>query len=127
MDKSEGKDWFARTLNNFTEETAKVYKISRLKLEIGTANKSRNEKLSLISRRLVELIKEGKIDPAPFEPEYSAILSLEAKTAALEQEIYELKSTLKIGLGRRMDSNPPENLPAERPEDTADKTENAQK
>ncbi len=27
MDKSEGKDWFAKTLNNVTEETAKVYKI----------------------------------------------------------------------------------------------------
>ena len=24
MDKSEGKDWFAKTLNNVTEETAKV-------------------------------------------------------------------------------------------------------
>ena len=32
MDKSEGKDWFAKTLNNVTEETAKVYRISRLKL-----------------------------------------------------------------------------------------------
>ena len=38
MDKSEGKDWFAKTLNNVTEETAKVYKISRLKLEINSFN-----------------------------------------------------------------------------------------
>lgn len=101
MDKSEGKDWFARTLNNVTEETAKVYKMSRLKLEAGTTNKSRSEKLNLMSRRLVELIKAGKIDPAPFEPEYSAILSLEAKATALEEEIRELKSGLKIGMGRR--------------------------
>lgn len=103
MDKSEGKDWFARTLNNVTEETAKVYKMSRLKLEAGTTNKSRSEKLNLISRRLVELIKAGKIDAAPFEPEYSAILNLEAKAAALEEEIKELKSGLKIGMGRRKD------------------------
>ena len=45
MDKSEGKDWFAKTLNNVTEETAKVYKISRLKLEINSFNKTYDVKI----------------------------------------------------------------------------------
>lgn len=103
MDKSEGKDWFAKTLNSFTEETAKVYKISRLKLEIGTTNKSRNEKMNLMGRKLLDLIKEGKIDSELFEPEYSTVLGFDEKVKELEKEIADLKSTLRIGAGRRLD------------------------
>ena len=87
MDKSEGKDWFAKTLNTFTEETAKVYKISRLKLEIGTANKTKNEKINLISRKLIALIQNGKIDAELFEPEYSAIIDIDKKILDMETEI----------------------------------------
>ncbi|MBQ3034037.1 MAG: hypothetical protein IJD28_06630 [Deferribacterales bacterium] len=100
MDKSEGKDWFAKTLNKVTEETAKVYKISRLKLEIVTTNKSCNEKLNLMSRKLVNLIKDGKIDSQLFEPDYSAVLSYEAKIEELQEEIEELKTSLKINMGK---------------------------
>lgn len=101
MDKSEGKDWFAKTLNNVTEETAKVYKISRLKFETGTLTKSKNEKLSVMARRLIQLIEEGKIDASAFEPEYSAILAIDKKKDDIEQNINNIKNNLKIGFGKK--------------------------
>ncbi len=105
MDKSEGKDWFAKTLNTFTEETAKVYKISRLKLEIGTANKTKNEKINLISRKLIALIQNGKIDAELFEPEYSAIIDIDKKILDMETEIDAIKSNIKLGKKKHDNSN----------------------
>lgn len=105
MDKSEGKDWFAKTLNNVTEETAKVYKISRLKFEMGTLTKSKNEKLSVMARRLIQLIEEGKIDASAFEPEYSAILAIDKKKEDIEQNINNIKNNLKIGFGKKSEDD----------------------
>ena len=87
MDKSEGKDWFAKTLNNVTEETAKVYKISRLKLEINSFNKTYNEKMHKISKRLLKLIEQGEIDASLFEPEYSSIMQISEKIEEMEAEV----------------------------------------
>ncbi len=105
MDKSEGKDWFAKTLNSFTEETAKVYKISRLKLEIGTANKTKHEKINLISRKLIALIKDGKIDAELFEPEFSVIIDIDKKILDMEAEIDAIKSNIKFGKKKNDNSN----------------------
>lgn len=101
MDKSEGKDWFAKTLNNVTEETAKVYKISRLKLETSTLEKSKHEKMNMLARRLLELIKDGKIEAGAFEPEYTSILAIDDKITEAENEIVKLKDSMKIGFGKK--------------------------
>lgn len=100
MDKSEGKDWFAKTLNNVTEETAKVYKISRLKFETGTLTKAKNEKMSVMARKLMQLINEGRIEEKLFEPEFSSIISIEKKKEEIEEEIANIKGNLKIGFGK---------------------------
>ncbi len=100
MDKSEGKDWFAKTLNSVTEETAKVYKISRLKLEINSLNKLHSEKMHKISKRLLKLIENGEIDASLFEPEYSGITQINEKLANIEQEIEAIKGNLKFGFNK---------------------------
>ena len=96
MDKSEGKDWLARTLSNFTEETAKIYQISKLKIEIDGLNKTKNEKINILGDRLLKLLEEGKIDAAYFEPWYSAIKDIDNKKAKLEKEINIIKNDSKI-------------------------------
>ncbi len=101
MDKSEGKDWFAKTLNNVTEETAKVYKISRLKLEINSFNKTYNEKMHKISKRLLKLIEHGEIDASLFEPEYSSIMQISEKIEEMEAEVEAIKGNLKYGFGKK--------------------------
>lgn len=105
MDKSEGKDWFAKTLNSFTEETAKVYKISRLKLESSSLNKTKNEKMNLLSRKLISLIDEGKVDVSLFEPEYSAILSINKDLEKIDEEISDIKSNIKFGTKKDKDDD----------------------
>lgn len=105
MDKSEGKDWFAKTLNSFTEETAKVYKISRLKLESSSLNKTKNEKMNLLSRKLISLIDEGKVDVSLFEPEYSAILSINKDLEKIDEEISGIKSNIKFGTKKDKDDD----------------------
>lgn len=105
MDKSEGKDWFAKTLNSVTEETAKVYKISRMKFELGTITKAKHEKLSVMARKLIQNINEGKIDAKMFEPEYSTILTLDEKRAEVEQDIINLKNNIQIGFGTKDDDS----------------------
>ena len=109
MDKSEGKDWFAKTLNNVTEETAKVYKISRLKLEINSFNKTYNEKMHKMSKRLLKLIQQGEIDASLFEPEYSSIVQISEKIEEMETEIEAIKGNLKFGFGKKK-SNEDENI-----------------
>lgn len=105
MDKSEGKDWFAKTLNNVTEETAKVYKISRLKLEINSFNKTYNEKMHKISKRLLQLIQQGEIDASLFEPEYSSIMQIAEKIEEMETEIEAIKGNLKFGFNKKKSDN----------------------
>lgn len=105
MDKSAGKDWFAKTINNVTEETAKVYRISRLKLELATLSKSKHEKQSVIARKLLQYIAEGKIDLSLFEPEYSAIKNVDKKIDEINKEIIEIKANLKIGFGKHDDGD----------------------
>ena len=101
MDKSEGKDWFAKTLNNVTEETAKVYRISRLKLEMNSLNKTYNEKMHKISKRLLKLIEQGEIDGPLFEPEYTSLVQISEKMEEMESEIEAIKGNLKFGFGKK--------------------------
>ena len=110
MDKSEGKDWFAKTLNNVTEETAKVYKISRLKLEINSFNKTYNEKMHKISKRLLKLIQQGEIDASLFEPEYSSIVQIAEKIEKMEAEVEAIKGNLKFGFGKKKSDDEDENI-----------------
>lgn len=110
MDKSEGKDWFAKTLNNVTEETAKVYKISRLKLEINSFNKTYNEKMHKMSKRLLKLIQQGEIDASLFEPEYSSIVQISEKIKEMETEIEAIKGNLKFGFGKKKSNDEDENI-----------------
>ncbi len=110
MDKSEGKDWFAKTLNNVTEETAKVYKISRLKLEINSFNKTYNEKMHKMSKRLLKLIQQGEIDASLFEPEYSSIVQISEKIEEMETEIEAIKGNLKFGFGKKKSDDKDENI-----------------
>ncbi len=116
MDKSEGKDWFAKTLNNVTEETAKVYKISRLKLEINSFNKTYNEKMHKMSKRLLKLIEQGEIDASLFEPEYSSIVQISEKIEEMETEIEAIKGNLKFGFGKKKSDDKDENIVDVKPE-----------
>lgn len=101
MDKSEGKDWLAKTLNNVTEETAKVYKISRLKLEINSFNKLYHEKMNKMGKRLLLLIENGEIDSSLFEPEYSGLIQIKEKIEEMEAEVEGIKDNLKFGFGKK--------------------------
>lgn len=116
MDKSEGKDWFAKTLNNVTEETAKVYKISRLKLEINSFNKTYNEKMHKMSKRLLKLIQQGEIDASLFEPEYSSIVQISEKIEEMETEMEAIKGNLKFGFGKKKSDDKDENIVDVKPE-----------
>ncbi len=110
MDKSEGKDWFAKTLNNVTEETAKVYRISRLKLEMNSLNKTYNEKMHKISKRLLKLIEQGEIDSSLFEPEYTSLVQISEKMEEMESEIEAIKGNLKFGFGKKKNDDDDEKI-----------------
>ena len=110
MDKSEGKDWFAKTLNNVTEETAKVYRISRLKLEMNSLNKTYNEKMHKISKRLLKLIEQGEIDGSLFEPEYTSLVQISTKMEEMESEIEAIKGNLKFGFSKKKNDDEDEKI-----------------
>lgn len=110
MDKSEGKDWFAKTLNNVTEETAKVYRISRLKLEMNSLNKTYSEKMHKISKRLLKLIEQGEIDGSLFEPEYTSLVQISEKMEEMESEIEAIKGNLKFGFGKKKNDDDDEKI-----------------
>ena len=110
MDKSEGKNWFAKTLNNVTEETAKVYRISRLKLEMNSLNKTYNEKMHKISKRLLKLIEQGEIDGSLFEPEYTSLVQISEKMEEMESEIEAIKGNLKFGFGKKKNDDDDEKI-----------------
>ncbi len=101
MDKSEGKDWFSKTLNSVTEETAKVYRMSTIKLEVATLNRMRNEKTTVMLRKLMELLEKGEISAEIFEPEYSAIKSIDNQKQELQEESDAIKNNIKIGFNKQ--------------------------
>lgn len=86
MDKSNGKSKFAKFIDDATVNVTKLYNKGKLKLEISSLNKTYEENINKINRKLLSYIEEGKIDASLFEPEYSNILLIKDKINNLEEE-----------------------------------------
>lgn len=86
MDKSNGRSKFAKFLDDATVNVTKLYNKGKLKLEISSLNKTYEENINKINRKLLSYIEDGKIDASLFEPEYSNILLIKEKINNLESE-----------------------------------------
>lgn len=86
MDKSNGKSKFAKFIDDATVNVTKLYNKGKLKLEISSLNKTYEENINKINRKLLSYIEEGKVDASLFEPEYSNILLIKDKINNLEEE-----------------------------------------
>lgn len=83
-------DWFKDALENFQKYFLKFTKSSRIKFEITSLHKKKDERVKYLGGRAVELIKEGKLDASLLEPDYSNIMSICEEIELKKKELEDL-------------------------------------
>jgi len=104
MDKSNGKDWLSKTINNVTEESAKVYTIYTQKLEVSTLKKALSEKHTRLLSKLNNYIQSEKVDKNLFQPEYDDIRSIKEQIHQLNNYSKNIKDNSKLHLNQISDT-----------------------
>ncbi|WP_022849879.1 hypothetical protein [Limisalsivibrio acetivorans] len=87
-------DWFMDSLGKGKEEIFRFAKVTRVKLEVVSLRKKKEERVKLLGNRVLELIKDGKLDADLVEPEFTMITSIDKEIEDKNSEIEELKATL---------------------------------
>ena len=83
-------DWFKESFEKGKEEFLKFAKSSRIKIEVATLKKKREERVKLLGNRVLEMIKNGELDAEKFEPDYASIVNADAEISEKETEIEEI-------------------------------------
>jgi hypothetical protein len=74
-------EWLKESYEKGKEEVLRLTKIAKIKLDIAALRKKRDERLKLLGKKAIELVKSGHIDVDLIEPEYSMIKEVEAQIA----------------------------------------------
>jgi hypothetical protein len=92
MEKNKSLEWIKEKFETGKDEVVKLTKIGKIRIEITSLNKKKDEKLLEIGKKTYQLILDGKISEDYFEPDYSALVNFEEKIQELINEIEEIKT-----------------------------------
>ncbi|WP_265821434.1 hypothetical protein [Geovibrio ferrireducens] len=88
-------DWLKESYEKGKEEVLRLTKIAKIKLDIVALKKKKDERLKLLGKKAIELVKEGYLEVDMIEPEYSMIKSIEAEIADKNLDIADIKKRTK--------------------------------
>ncbi|QAR33156.1 hypothetical protein EP073_07005 [Geovibrio thiophilus] len=88
-------DWLKESYEKGKEEVLRLTKIAKIKLDIVALKKKKDERLKLLGKKAIELVKEGYLEVDMIEPEYSMIKSIEAEIADKNLDITDIKKKTK--------------------------------
>lgn len=70
--------WVKDSFDKGKLEILKLARSSRIKLEITSLKKKKDERIKLIGNKVLELIEEGKLDSEQFEPDFTYIKNIDS-------------------------------------------------
>jgi hypothetical protein len=82
--------WLKGSYEKGKEEVFRFSKVSRIKLDIVSLKKKKDERTKLLGGRVLELVKQGIIDKELIEPEFSMITSIDAEILDKHKEIADI-------------------------------------
>jgi len=92
MSKDKNLDWLKNTFEKGKLEATKLAKISKLKIEIASLTKKKDERLKLLGKKVVALLDEGELVEEEIMAEYDAIKEIEKQIEELNHKIEEIKN-----------------------------------
>jgi len=81
--------WVKDSFDKGKLEVLKFAKTSKIKIEITSLNKKKDERIKLLGSKVLELVNEGKLDADLFEPDFSYIKNIDEEIEEKEQELEE--------------------------------------
>ena len=88
-------DWLKESYEKGKEEVLRLTKIAKIKLDIVALKKKKDERLKLLGKKAIELVKQGYIEADMIEPEYSMIKDIEAEISDKHLDIADIKRKTK--------------------------------
>ncbi|MGB9730784.1 MULTISPECIES: hypothetical protein [Calditerrivibrio] len=93
FDKEKSMDWLRTKIEKGKEELVKFSKISKLKLEISTLRKRKDERYKSMGKRAFKMVEDGIIDDPQLVSDYDDITKINQKVEDLELEIKAIKES----------------------------------
>jgi hypothetical protein len=91
FEKEKSMDWLRTKIEKGKEELAKFSKISKLKLEISTLRKRKDERYKSLGKRAFKMVEEGLLDDPQLVADYDDIIKINQKIEDLELEVKAVK------------------------------------
>ena len=92
MDGQKGLEWMKEKFDKGKDEVVRLTKVSKLRIEISSLNKKKEDRMLAMGKRVFQLIEEGKISETYFEPDYSGTLQIEGNIEQLIEQIEEINA-----------------------------------
>lgn len=88
-------DWLKESYEKGKEEVLRLTKIAKIKLDIAALRKKKDERLKLLGKKAIELVKSGHIDVDLIEPEFSMIKDIDAEIADKNLDVSDVSKRTK--------------------------------
>lgn len=92
MDTNKGLEWVKEKIDKGRDEVVRLTRVSKLRIEISSLSKKKEDRLLAMGKRVFQLIEEGKISETYFEPDYSGTLQIDDNIEKLIDEIEEINA-----------------------------------
>lgn len=79
--------WVKESFDKGKIEILKLARTSRIKIEISSLNKKKDERLKLLGRKVMDFIADDMLDSSLFEPDYSYIKNLDKEISEKEEQL----------------------------------------
>jgi len=81
--------WVKESFDKGKQEVLKFAKTSKIKIDITSLKKKKDERIKLLGNKVLELIEAEELDADLFEPDFSYIKNIDADIAEKEAQLHE--------------------------------------
>jgi hypothetical protein len=79
--------WVKDSFDKGKLEILKFAKVSKIKIDITSLNKKKDERVKLLGNKVLELIEKGELEAELFEPDYTYIRNIEKEIKTKQEEL----------------------------------------
>jgi hypothetical protein len=79
--------WVKDSFDKGKLEILKFAKVSKIKIDITSLNKKKDERVKLLGNKVLELIENGELEAELFEPDYTYIRNIEKEIKTKQEEL----------------------------------------
>jgi len=91
MDFDKTGNWIKDSLGKGKDEFLRFAKISKIRIDITSLKKRKEDRIAMIGQKALEMIENGELDQKNFEPDYSVIIDTDNEIQNKENEIQCIK------------------------------------